>query len=243
MANYDNWIGQEAYDSEGKKVGKVTDLYLDDDSNEPQWVAVKSASLFGSKTYLAPITSASESDEGLQFNVTQDYMKDAPLIDIDGDISAEEEATLRQYYAGSDSDTDTDTVDAGDDGRDTSGPQTDDAMTRSEEQLNINKEVHQTGVARLKKYVVTEQVHTTVPVQKEVVTLEREPITDENRDASMNGAELSEEEHEMTLSEERVVVSKETVPVERVTLKKNIVNDDVEVNDSVQKEKIDLDEE
>ena len=65
-------------------------------------------------------------------------------------------------------------------GYDTSGPTTDDAMTRSEERLHVGTEKVQTGRARLRKYVVTEKQNVTVPVSREEVRLEREPITDAN---------------------------------------------------------------
>src|SRR6185503_11634661 len=42
------------------------------------------------------------------------------------------------------------------------------------------------GRGRLRKYVTTEQVTKTVPVQREEVRIEREPITDENRDEASN---------------------------------------------------------
>jgi uncharacterized protein (TIGR02271 family) len=126
-------------------------------------------------------------------------------------------------------------------GHDTSGPTTDDAMTRSEEQLHVGTEREATGRARLRKYVTTENVTKTVPVQREEVRLEREPITDANRGAALNGPDISEEEHEVILHEERPVVEKETVPVERVRLDKDVVQDDVTVNEEVRKEHIDAD--
>lgn len=126
-------------------------------------------------------------------------------------------------------------------GRDTSGPTTDDAMTRSEEQLNVGTEQRETGRARLRKYVTTENVTKTVPVQREEVRLEREPINDANRDAALDGPDLSEEEHEVTLHEERPVVEKETVPVERVRLDKETVTDEQTIDEDVRKEHIDTD--
>ena len=114
-------------------------------------------------------------------------------------------------------------------GHDTSGPTTDDAMTRSEERLHVGTERETTGRARLRKYVTTENVTKTVPVQREEVRLEREPITDANRGEALRGPDISEEEHEVILHEERPVVEKETVPVERVRLDKDVVQDDVTV--------------
>jgi uncharacterized protein (TIGR02271 family) len=126
-------------------------------------------------------------------------------------------------------------------GRDTSGPTTDDAMTRSEERLNVGTERQAAGRVRLRKYVTTENVTRTVPVEREEVRLEREPITEANRGAAMSGPDISEEEHEVTLHEERPVVEKETVPVERVRLDKDVVTDDVTVNEQVRKERIETD--
>jgi uncharacterized protein (TIGR02271 family) len=126
-------------------------------------------------------------------------------------------------------------------GHDTSGPNTDSAMTRSEEQLHVGTERVQTGKARLRKYVVTENQQVTVPVTREEVRLEREPITDGNIGAAMDGPAISEEEHEVTLSEERVVVQKEAVPVERVRLDKDVVTEEQTVNEEVRKEEITFD--
>ena len=126
-------------------------------------------------------------------------------------------------------------------GHDTSGPTTDDAMTRSEEQLNVGTEREATGRVRLRKYVTTENVTTTVPVEREEVRLEREPITEANRGAAMSGPDISEEEHEVILHEERPVVEKEAVPVERVRLDKDVVQDDVTVSEDVRKERIEAD--
>ncbi len=58
-------------------------------------------------------------------------------------------------------------------------------MTRSEEQLTVGTERRETGKARLRRYVVTENVTQTVPVSREEVRVEREPITDANRGQAM----------------------------------------------------------
>jgi uncharacterized protein (TIGR02271 family) len=130
---------------------------------------------------------------------------------------------------------------AGTVGHDTSGPTTDNAMTRSEEQLHVGTETRESGRARLRKYVVTEQETVTVPVQREEVRVEREPITDANRGEALDGPAISEEEHEVVLHEERPVVEKEAVPVERVRLGTETVTDQQQVTEEVRKEQIDTD--
>ena len=126
-------------------------------------------------------------------------------------------------------------------GHDTSGPTTDNAMTRSEEQLHVGTETRESGRARLRKYVVTEQETVTVPVQREEVRIEREPITDANRGEALDGPAISEEEHEVVLHEERPVVEKEAVPVERVRLDTETVTEQQQVTEEVRKEQIDTD--
>jgi uncharacterized protein (TIGR02271 family) len=126
-------------------------------------------------------------------------------------------------------------------GRDTSGPTTDDAMTRSEEQLRVGTQQVEAGKARLRKFVVTENVTTTVPVSHEEVRIEREPITDANRGDALDGPAISEEEHEVVLHTERPVVDKEAVPVERVRLDTETVTEQETVTDSVRKEQIESD--
>jgi uncharacterized protein (TIGR02271 family) len=123
-------------------------------------------------------------------------------------------------------------------GRDTSGPTTDDAMTRSEEHLRTGTERVTAGRARLRKWVETEDVHVTVPVTRERARLETEPITDANREAAFAGPDMSEEEHEVTLAEERVVVEKETVPVERVRLTTETETSEAAVDEQLRKERI-----
>ena len=126
-------------------------------------------------------------------------------------------------------------------GHDTSGPTTDDAMTRSEERLNVGTRSQEAGRARLRKYVVTENVTQTIPVSREEVRLEREPITDENLGAARSGPEISEEEHEVILHEERPVVEKEAVPVERLRLDTETVTEQETVSEDVRKEQIEAD--
>ena len=123
-----------------------------------------------------------------------------------------------------------------------SGPTTDDAMTRSEEELHVGKTERETGRARLRKYVVEDEVTKTVPVRREEVRIEREPITDANAGAATDGPEISSEEHEVVLHEEEAVAEKRTVPKERVRLDKDVHTEDREVTDTVRKEQLDVDD-
>jgi len=207
--------------------------------------------LFGTKSNFVPLAGASPDGEEVRANVTKDQVKDAPGVEADGELSEQEEERLFEYYgvpytqegsvtaqgqpAGGEERAPTDRESVG---RDVSGPETDEAMTRSEEELHVGTRQRETGRARLRKYVVTENVTKTVPVQREEVRIEREPITDENRGAAMTGGDLTEEEHEVTLHEDEVVVDKQAVPKERVRMGKETVSEEREVAEEVRKEQI-----
>ena len=238
----------QVIDSDGSKVGKVETIFLDVETNKPEWAAVKTG-MFGGKTTLVPLVNASTIEDELRVPYTKDAIKSAPHHDPDVELSNSDEAELFTHYGipfiGETVTADTGQLaegpadrGAGAVGHDTSGPNTDDAMTRSEERLHVGTRQVETGKARLRKYIVSETVTQTVPVSHEEVVIEREPITDANRDAAMSGGELTEEEHEVTLHAERPVVSKETVPVERVRLSTETVTGSEQLSEEVRKEQI-----
>jgi len=249
------WIGRDAVDSQGDKVGKIDDIYLDRASGQPEWMTVKTG-LFGTRTSFVPLRSASLSGDDVSIGFTKAQVKDAPNVDNDGALTDDEERRLYEHYgqewgdydATRDYESDRFTTDRGRGdnatvGHDTSGPTTDDAMTRSEEELRVDTQRREAGRARLRKYVVTEEQTVSVPVEREEVRVEREPITDANRDAALDGPAISEEEHEVVLHEDVPVVDKQTVPKERVRLETDTTTEEVEVSEQVRKERIDAGDE
>jgi uncharacterized protein (TIGR02271 family) len=237
------WQGRTMVDGGGDRIGSIEGIYADDQSGEPEWALVNTG-LFGTKSTFVPLTQAFQSDNDIVVPYDKQLVKDAPRIDPDGHLSEAEERQLWRHY-GLDYDrttrrraTDRDAV-----GRDTSGPRTDDAMTRSEEELRVGTAQRERGRVRLRKYVTTEQVQQTVPVQRERVRVEREPITDANLDAATSGPDISEEEHEVVLREEEPVVEKRVVPRERVRLDKDTVTGEERVAEQVRKEQIEVQDE
>ncbi len=231
--------GQSVFGVKGEKLGKVQEVYLDNETGRPDWAAVNTG-MSGGHVSLVPLVTAKQSDNGLHVPFDEAQIKDAPHHDPGQHLSVQEEVELFEHYGvpyGGH------TATAEPVGRpappaDQIPPRTDDAMTRSEEQLRVGTEHREAGTARLRRYIVTEQVSQTVPVSHEEVRIERQPITDANRDASLDGAEISETEHEITLHEERPVVEKEVVAKERVRLSKETVAGQETVSGEVRKERI-----
>ena len=231
------WKGRTLIDSDDQKIGEIDEIYLDTETGEPAWATVTTG-LFGTKRSFVPINLASPKAGSVHVNATKDQVKDAPKIDPDGELSIDEERELYTYYGREYSEANGSDSGRAPVGEDTSGPTTDDAMTRSEEELAVGTKTQERGRARLRKYVVTEQVETTVPVQREEVRIEREPITDTNVDDATDGPAISEEEHEVVLNEEQVVVEKRVVPKERVRMSKETVTEDRQISEEVRKEQI-----
>jgi uncharacterized protein (TIGR02271 family) len=248
-----NLFDADVYEQDGDKIGSAGQVYLDNNSGEPEWVTVKTG-LFGTKESFVPLRNASLSEGRIVVPFGKDRIKNAPKIDADGQLTPEEEDELYRYYelnGGTETTTsgDYDRTAAGradydrtDTGRTDTGRSGDDAMTRSEERLRAGTQTHEAGRARLRKYVVTEQEQVEVPVRREEVRLEREPITDANRGEATSGPAITESEHEVTLREERPVVETEAVPVERVRLGKETVQDTERVEGEVRREQIEFDD-
>lgn len=236
--------------SDGSKIGKVTDVFLDYETENPNGCRSRpgcSARRKPSSRWLRSSTTVRTSS--CHLTKTRSRKRRTTTR---AELSQQQEAELFTYYGvpyagetvtsvgGPQSEMVEPTQPVGDTAvRDTSGPNTDTAMTRSEERLHVGTESVETGRVRLRKYIVTENVTQTVPVSHEEVRIEREPITEANRDAAMSGAELSEEEAELTLHGERPVAVKETVPVERVGLAKDTLTEEEEVNETLRSEQID----
>ena len=239
--------GQDLFDRDGDKLGAIEEIYVDNQTDQPEWALVNTG-LFGTKSTFVPLRDATDEGGSLRVPYEKAQVKDAPKAEPDGRLSQDEEAELYRHYGleYSDAGSDSGLPEGGTDGappvgEDTSGPTTDNAMTRSEEELRVGKTEQEAGRVRLRKYVVEDEVTQTVPVKREEVRLEREPITDANAGAATDGPAISEEEHEVVLHEEQAVAEKQVVPKERVRLDKETVEEERQVSETVAKEEIEVD--
>jgi uncharacterized protein (TIGR02271 family) len=243
--NFQAWLGQTLYDHDGEKIGKVDDVYLDEDTSEPEWLAV-STGWFGSRVTFVPLRGVTTEGDQLRAPYSRHQVKDAPNAEADGQLSQEEEARLYAHYGMNygESRSDSGLPEGGTRQTGTGQGQTntgrDDAMTRSEEELDVSRVSREAGRARLRKWVDTERVQETVPVVREEARVEREPINDSNRDAALDGPEITESEHEIVLREDEVVANKRVEPKERVRLSKDSVTDEETVDAELRKERIEV---
>src|SRR4051794_13869430 len=97
-------IGSTAVGNDGDKLGKVAEVYLDDETGRPEWATVHTG-LFGTRETFVPLAQADLSGDQVRFPYAKAKVKDAPRIETDGHLSPEDEAQLYRYYGLTDSGT------------------------------------------------------------------------------------------------------------------------------------------
>ena len=95
------WRGREAVGADGERIGKIDDIYLDRQSGEPEWAAVKTG-LFGLNVSFVPLEGASASGDAVRLGYDKATVKDAPNVAPDGELSPEEERRLYDHYGRAD---------------------------------------------------------------------------------------------------------------------------------------------
>jgi hypothetical protein len=153
------WQGRTMVDPAGDKLGTIDAIYLDDETGQPEWAAVTSG-LFTAKTAFVPLAQSQDTGDSVQVPYDKQQVKDAPAMQADGELSQDDEAELYRHYG----------LDYGQHRSDSGLPAgtVDDAMTRSEEELQVGTETRERGRARLRKYVTTETQQVTVPDERQV---------------------------------------------------------------------------
>lgn len=250
----DSLYDAEVVDQNGDKIGGVGQVYLDDTTEEPAWVTVKTG-LFGTKETFVPLSDAQLSGERITVPYDKQHVKDAPNMDADSHLGDNEQDELYRYYgvgtgygtttdtstgyadtdvdyAATGTTTDTD-MDRTADFADTRGSG-DEGMVLHEERANVGKERVETGRVRLRKHVVAEQKTITVPVEREEFEVVREPVGA----GDTGDGRLADDAVELTLSEERPVVEKEVVATERVGLDRNVVTEERDITTDVGREEV-----
>ena len=90
-------LSSTAYGSDGDKIGKVEQVFLDDNSGEPTFLTVNTG-LFGAKENFVPVKGARQDGDRVVLPYTKDVIKDAPKVDADQHLSPAEEEELYRYY-------------------------------------------------------------------------------------------------------------------------------------------------
>ena len=230
--------GTPVYSSDGEKIGKVEEIFIDNDTRQPEWIGLGTG-FFGTKRVLVPVTGSRLEGEAFYVPYSKDQVKGAPDIDAE-DIAQQTEAELSSYSGLPYSERRSESgLPEGEPGttETAAGVRTEDAgtVTRAEEELRVGKRPAEGGRVRLRKWVETEPVQADVELTRETARVQREPI-----EQPVSGAEMREEEVEVPLRSEEAVVAKDTVAKERISVEKDVDTEVETVGDEVRRERVEV---
>ena len=255
------WGGHDLVGRDGVKAGSIVDLYVDEQTERPTWALVRTG-LLGSRQTLVPLDQATvpltamiSGAASVQVPFENATILDAPTVAVGEEISDAAAVALRRYYGlgdpaapaeGDDGQPGTEPLDAGAavpaattiEEMATASTEPSGTMIRSEEELRVRLR-QRTRRVRIKRYVVTDYVTTTIPVRREELRLE-EALADE---ASLTAPPaLPGEGREMVLHQEEAVVSTRVVARERVRLRVQTVTERRRISGEVRKEHVEVDD-
>src|SRR5689334_3126254 len=97
ITSFEDWIDHVVVDNDGHRIGIIADLYIDDASGYPEWLAVMTG-LFGSRLSFVPVAGAVATNGKVNITFSKAFVKDSPNIDTEGTLSPEEEERLYRHY-------------------------------------------------------------------------------------------------------------------------------------------------
>lgn len=93
-----DWLGKVLVDRNGEKIGKLQDVYVDVETDEPQFGTVKEGFIARHLTFV-PLGGIQIGTDGLQVAVTKEQVRSAPDIELHGEeLSQADEATLYHHF-------------------------------------------------------------------------------------------------------------------------------------------------
>jgi len=246
----DRYAGYTVYDQDYEKIGKVDDLFLDE-NDSPEYIGVKMGFL-GTRSTLIPFELARVNDERQVIEVSKDKetVKNGPTFDDDREITPEFENEVYSYYGLKRTSS---TQESGayetyyaEETTQTTGvaDHTDLAdedevrVQRTEEELAAGTREREAGQLKVRKRVRTDREQIEVPTRHEEVSVERVPVEGEASEA-----EIGEDEVVVPVTEEEVVVGKRPVVKEEVRIRKDVVEGTEVVEEDVRREEIEVEDE
>lgn len=92
------WLRKIVVDCDGKLIGKLRDVYVDVETDEPQFGTVREGLLSRHLTFV-PLAGVEVSPDQLRVTVSRDLVKSAPDLGLDGDeMSQADESTLYHHF-------------------------------------------------------------------------------------------------------------------------------------------------
>ncbi len=242
-------IGAIADDRDGRPLGTVTAVFVDDVTGRPTWVGLTdglhAAPDADDVAIVAPITDAQFADGRLRLAVAGEAVRSSPRPGAPDRLSPAEEVTLQQHYAGSRPDAaaavpDERTVEL-------AGRAGDGTMTRSEEQFTVRSVTEPWTRAVLRVEEVSEEVMVPVTITRQQARIEYLPLRPEDRTGEPGDRDDADRADRagrstgwVTLYADQPVVTLERAPVERVRLATSWVTEEMPVSGRLRREEVEL---
>ena len=264
----DEYAGYTVRDLNGEKIGKVDNLFLDENDN-PEYVGVKMG-FFGTKGTLVPLDACTvDNSQGfIEVNQPKQAVKNAPSFDDDGQITPDYERRVREHYGLSASEERgshgayqpgrTGNSDAGADGDagrvgpgmvegdNEGGRQREGSNLEDEDELRVQRTEEELRAGVREREAGQVNVRKSVRTERERIAVpkRREEVSVERVAVDEPASEglIGEAEVSVPVVEEEVVVDKRAVVKEEIRVRKDVVEDEEIVEADVRKEEIDIDE-
>jgi hypothetical protein len=96
--NIAEWRGKALVDRDGDKIGKLEDVYVGVETDEPAFGTVKEG-VFGRHLTFVPMAGLTIGPDELRIAVSKEKVREAPNIETEGEeMSSEDEAVLYHHY-------------------------------------------------------------------------------------------------------------------------------------------------
>jgi hypothetical protein len=93
-----DWLGKTLIDRDGEKLGKLQDVYVDVETDQPQFATVKEGLINRHLTFV-PLAGAKIGPDALQVAATKEQVRAAPNIEQrGGELSQADESSLYHHY-------------------------------------------------------------------------------------------------------------------------------------------------
>lgn len=93
-----DWLGKVIVDREGERIGKLQDVYVDVETDEPQFGTVKEG-FIGRHLTFVPLLGVEVGPDQLRAAVLKDQVKSAPDLDLNGqEMSPADESALYHHF-------------------------------------------------------------------------------------------------------------------------------------------------
>ncbi len=93
-----DWRGHDVVDADASKIGSLEAVYFDTATEEPVFATVRVGMVGRHRLVFVPLAGATVAPKYVRVQVGKKLVKDAPAIDVDGELAAADEPAIFEHY-------------------------------------------------------------------------------------------------------------------------------------------------